>query len=226
MRGSIEHKLLSLVAAAAIISAAWLGACSDDNGDGDSASTATSAAGGSGTTAVTGLTAPSTFTTTQSGGSAPKAADTQPGVATVGGKEREEYEAEIAEIEAKLQSSPNDLALLQKLAVAQYQTDRLDEAAATYEKMLSIDDQALTRNNYGNVLRDAGRRTEAKKEYEKALEMDPALTVSYVNLSSLLVMMDKKADALKVLEAGIAATSGDDRSRLQQIKANLEKEEG
>jgi predicted Zn-dependent protease len=144
--------------------------------------------------------------------------------AVVGGKTAEEYEQSIGDIENQLSSSPKDVELLTELAVAQYQTGRYEEAAETYEKMLGIDDQPIRRNNYANVLRDANLKEEAEEQYEKALEVDPALTVAYINLASMLFYDDKKQEALAVLDTGIENTTGEDQERLKTIKKGFSEE--
>lgn len=63
-------------------------------------------------------------------------------------------EAELPALQKAVEDSPNDLTKLQDLASAQWMTKRYEEASATYEKMLNIKEDAVTRNNYGNVLRD------------------------------------------------------------------------
>ncbi len=85
----------------------------------------------------------------------------------VDGDTSEEYEAALPSLEAAVAADENDLAALQDLAVAQFQTGRYEEAAATYERMLAIQENAFVRNNYANVLRDWGKTDEAEKQYRK-----------------------------------------------------------
>lgn len=134
------------------------------------------------------------------------------------GKSREEYEKSIPELKQKLETAPHDLDVLQQLAIAQYNTKHYEEAAATYQRMLAIKDDAFTRNNYANVLRDWGKTEEAKEQYRKAIETDPKLVVAYINLTSLLLREGKKDEAIALLDKGIANTSGEDRERLESYK--------
>lgn len=221
----IERKYLVVLLAVLLLAVAFA-ACSDDDGadgdDADASSTTTAVTDTSGSTVVTGLEAPESFSTAPARSiDDPSSPDQARDKVVVGGQTKEEYEASIPELEKRLESSPDDLAVLAELAVAQYQTARYDDAVGTYKKMLEIEDQPLIRNNYANVLRDAGRKDEAKEEYEKAITADPALTVAYVNLATTLMTEDKKEDALSVLDRGIANTAGEDQERLQAIKEDL-----
>ena len=139
----------------------------------------------------------------------------------VGGSTPEEYEAALPDLEAAVEADQEDLAALQELAIAQFQTGRYEEAAATYEKMLDIKDDAFTRNNYGNVLRDWGKIDEAKAQYEKAIATDPALTTAYINLAAVLVREQKIDEAVAVLDRGLAVITGDDKTRLETYKEQL-----
>ena len=111
---------------------------------------------------------------------------------TQGGTSKEEYEKQLVAVTAELKANPKDLALLQDLAVAQYNTGRLEDAAKTYLTMLSIKDDALVHNNYGNVLRDMNKTTEAIQQYQRALALNPALTVAYINLVAMHVKAGKR----------------------------------
>jgi len=139
----------------------------------------------------------------------------------VGGKTVEEYESQLPDLQKTVDENPTDLAALQDLAVAQYNTGRLGDAAATYQKMLQIKDDPTVHNNYGNVLRDQGKSDEALAEYLLAIAGDKALTVAYINAASMYVRGEKIAEALSVLDQGIAHTVGEDRTRLQNYKTTL-----
>ncbi len=139
----------------------------------------------------------------------------------VGGKTAEEYEAALSDLEKAVKATPDDLTALQELAIAQYNTGRYEEAAATYQKMLQLKDDAFTHNNYGNVLRDWNKVDEAKAEYEKAISSDPTLVTAYLNLASVLAAKGEMSEALAVLDRGLAATTGEDKERLETFKQKL-----
>ena len=137
------------------------------------------------------------------------------------GKTAEEYEAELPELQKAVDASLNDLTALLALAVAQYNANRYDDAAATYLKMLQIREDPVIRNNYANVLRDAGKIEEARVEYEKAIAGEPTLTVAHLNLAMMLKNGGYVTEANEVLDRGIAAVSGDDQTRLKKYKESL-----
>ena len=176
------------------------------------------------TSLVTELTPPSTVagangettpTTTGDG-----TANTGTTTCVLGGQTREEYESALPQLEQKVESSPKDLVAMQELAIAQYQTERYAEAADTYSAMLAVKDDALTRNNRANVLRDWGKTADAKAEYEKAITLDPALVVAYVNLSAVYLREQDTDKAIATLDRGIAKTTGEDQQRLKDIKTS------
>ncbi len=115
-----------------------------------------------------------------------------------------------------------DLETLRRLAISQYQAQDLAAAARTYQAMLALDDtDPLIHNNYANVLRDLGRSADAEREYERALSLDAALVTTYLNLAALHLREQDREKALSVLDRGIAATTGADRSRLQDMKNQI-----
>ena len=189
--------------------------------------------GCSGQTAATGsttATSSSATTATSATGSTSSTAggtastgtiSTDPTRVVVGGKTKEEYAAELPTLQKAVDANPTDLTALQALAVAQYNTQAYDAAAATYLKMLQIKDDPMTHNNYANVLRDAKKNDQAKAEYEKAIAADPALTVAYLNLAGMYVREKNLTEAQKLLDRGIAATAGDDQKRLKTYKDQL-----
>jgi Tfp pilus assembly protein PilF len=170
---------------------------------------------------------PTTTTTGSTTGSTSAASTTSTSIATnaptsiinqtivVGGSSAEEYESALPDLQKAVDAAPTDLTALQNLAVAQMQSAHLDEAAATYEKMLAIKDDAFTRNNYANVLKKLGKTDEAKAQYQKAIETDPTLAVAYINLAVLLSEQKDNAGALKVLKSGLDKVTGDDKKSLQ-----------
>lgn len=160
-------------------------------------------------------------TTSSSASTTVTGASSEPERLVVGGKTVEEYEAALPDLEAAVEAAPDDLAALQELAIAQYNTGRYEEAATTYQKMLELKDDAFTRNNYGNVLRDWKKLDEAKAEYEKAISADPLLATAYVNLASVLVSEGNPAEAIAVLDRGLETIQGEDRAGLESFKERL-----
>jgi tetratricopeptide (TPR) repeat protein len=139
----------------------------------------------------------------------------------VGGQSQEDYASSIPELQKAVEANPTDLAALQNLAVAQYNSDNLDDAAATYQKMLAIEDNPTFHNNYANVLRDLKKTDQAIAEYQKAIEGNPALASAYINLASLYVLQKNVTEAQKVLDAGIAKTTGTDQQSLKDYRDSI-----
>ncbi|MGE0323781.1 MAG: tetratricopeptide repeat protein [Polyangiaceae bacterium] len=70
-------------------------------------------------------------------------------------------------------------------------------------------DDAQANYYYGVVLEQGGDTTGAKEHYQKALAADPKLPEAAVNLSGILLEVDKDAEgALKVVEPALKATPG------------------
>ncbi len=139
----------------------------------------------------------------------------------VGGKTAEEYAAQIPDLQKAVDANPSDLTALQNLAVAQYNSGKYDEAAATYDKMLKLKDDPTVHNNYGNVLRDEKKLDEAQTQYRAAIAGDPSLVAPYINLAQILAADKNISEAEKVLDQGVAHTAGEDKQRLQDYKATI-----
>ena len=224
----MKHSWTKVVLGAALATALTLGVMGCSGGDDaqKDGSTTTDTSAATSTSAITGMRPPTTAggdqsatTNTPAPGAGAITSDAE--TVTVGGKPQEEYEAAMPGLVEKAKASPKDLAILQELAIAQYQTQRYEDAAKTYDSMLAIKDDAMTRNNRANVLRDWGKIDEAKSEYEKALSMDPALVVAYMNLASLAPRTDP-AEAVTILDRGIAHTTGEDQQRLKDLKTSVQ----
>jgi len=201
------------LAALALVALVLLGlvatGCSGTNENGTTTTTVASTT----TTAKTSSSA-STATTAKTSSSGPERL-------VVGGKTAEEYAAALPELEKAVAAKPTDLAALQQLAIAQYNTGKYEQAATTYQKMLQLKDDALTHNNYANVLRDWKKLDEAKAEYEKAISSDAKLVIAYVNLAAVLEAEGSISGAIEVLDRGLQVMTGSDKARLETYKARL-----
>lgn len=175
---------------------------------------------GGGEPSTTGTSAASAAETTVTGPAVSVGADATT-TAVYGGKEAAEYEAAIPGLQQALEEKPDDLVVLQDLAVAYYNLHQYEEAAQTYEKMLGLADDAFVRNNYANVLRDWGKVDMAIDEYRQAIEMDPSLAVAYINLASVYVRQERKDEAVALLEQGIGAVAETDKERLEAYRDQL-----
>jgi Tfp pilus assembly protein PilF len=173
------------------------------------------------TGSTTGSTAATTATTVAATDNSGSTTTSEPTRLVVGGKTSEEYAAQIPDLQKAVDASPNDLTALQELAVAQYNSGKYDDAAVTYQKMLKIQDDPIVHNNYGNVLRDQKKLTEAKAQYQEAVAGNPSQVAPYINLAQILAAEGNLSEAQKVLDQGIARTVGEDRQRMQDYKTTL-----
>jgi Tfp pilus assembly protein PilF len=173
------------------------------------------------TGSTTGSTAATTATTVAATDNSGSTTTSEPTRLVVGGKTSEEYAAQLPDLQKAVDASPNDLTALQELAVAQYNSGKYDDAAVTYQKMLKIQDDPIVHNNYGNVLRDQKKLTEAKAQYQEAVAGNPSQVAPYINLAQILAAEGNLSEAQKVLDQGIARTVGEDRQRMQDYKTTL-----
>lgn len=162
-----------------------------------------------------------TTSTARSGATTESSTVTSVETVVVGGMTREEYEAALPDLEAAVAANQDDLKALEDLAVAQYQTGRYEEAAATYEKMLAIKDDAFMRNNYANVLRDWGKTDEAEAQYRRAIETDPSLAFAYTNLALVLSKQGDNEGALALLESALGKVSSQDETSIKSLIERL-----
>jgi tetratricopeptide (TPR) repeat protein len=104
-----------------------------------------------------------------------------------------------------------------QLAVVEYQLKKYPESIAQYQLLVTTHhDEAFAWNGMGNAYRDWAASDATKKvEYEaKAISaytssktVDPTYVAAYSNLAQLLDSEAKKAEALQILDEGIAHTN-------------------
>lgn len=222
-----HRRMKALLLGSALAAALVLGAtgCSGEDSAQEDVSTTVDSFTTTNTSLVTELMPPTTAGGDQSATTNTTAAggETDSETITVGGKTAEEYEAALPGLAEKAKGSPEDLTILQELAIAQYQTQRYADADKTYQSMLAIKDEAMTHNNRANVLRDWNKIDEATSEYEKAISMDPTLVVAYMNLVALALKSDP-VEAIAILDRGITQTTGEDQQRLKDMKTSIQDE--
>jgi len=136
-------------------------------------------------------------------------------------KSRDEYRAEIPELEKALETDPNDLYSLEALAVAHLQLEEYEQAEAAFLRILAIQEDAFTRNNLGNVYRDWGKTDEAKAAYRQAIEEDPTLKYPYVNLAGVLKKEGDIEGAAEVLREGLKYVAQEGQSAIEAAQEAL-----
>ena len=88
------------------------------------------------------------------------------------------------------------------LAIVYMQDGRDDEARPALEQALAIDSaHAAANNQYGILLRRAGKFAAAEDAYRRAIETDPQYLLAYYNLGVLLdLYLHRPAEALEYYE--------------------------
>ena len=183
-------------------------------GCGNSATTTTTAASTSTSTGASTATSTGGSTDTSTGASTATTAAQSTGTTLVqGGKTIQEYKDSIAGLEKAVTANPKDLDSLESLGVAYYQTGQLDQAIATYQKILAVTDDAFIRNALGNVYRDQKKYDLAEQTYLQAIQTDPTLKYPYINLALLYKTQGQLDKATAILaQAKKAVNSTDSKS--------------
>lgn len=124
---------------------------------------------------------------------------------------------DIAAAEASLEAAyrqQNDGTYRSDLAVVKYRLKKYEEAIALYRAQVDAGtDIAFALNGIGNTYRDwffqdgvASYREEALAAYQAAIVADPRSVAPYSNQAQFLESLNRDAEALVAVEAGIAAT--------------------
>jgi len=122
------------------------------------------------------------------------------------GKPKGGYESVLSALKAALTTTPNDVDLLNTLAVLQIERNEIDQAMKTIKRAEELDaSNAVVKNNLGliHMLNDEYKPAEAA--LKKAIELQPKLASAHCNLGLLYLTQSKKNKAigafLKALEA-------------------------
>jgi Tfp pilus assembly protein PilF len=198
MARTIRRSGLVAIALIAMVALAWLVAGCGTDGETTTSSTTTTVSGDSTTTTVADTTSVSQ------------------------GDPRAQFEAELPALKQALEANPNDMESLQELAIVYYQLGNYQEAEATYKKMLAISNNALVRNNLGNVYRDWGKTDLAIATYEETIATDPTLKQPYVNLAGVYKAQGNIEKASEVLDQGLKyIDASEDKATLENAQKLL-----
>ncbi|MCS7175898.1 tetratricopeptide repeat protein [Pseudothermotoga sp.] len=77
--------------------------------------------------------------------------------------------------------------------------NRLEEAENLYKECLKIHQTPEVWNNLGNVYARMERYAEAIECYRRSIDCDPTFTIAHTNLASLLINLERFAEARLVL---------------------------
>jgi protein O-GlcNAc transferase len=110
---------------------------------------------------------------------------------------------------AVLEAAPDQPDALQLLGILRHQQKETDEGLALIERACAVaPNNPEVISNFGAVLLDAGRSTEAETNLRRALQLDPGHHQARSNLIRLLNLNDRNNDAIIACREGIAAAPG------------------
>ena len=100
-----------------------------------------------------------------------------------------------------LKNNPKDLAALTELGIVYGENGLYAEALQQFQKMLALDkENAVALNNIGNISFLQERLADAKLAYESSLKVAPDDPGTMVNLSRVLLRMNKKEEEKKLFQ--------------------------
>ncbi|MBX3231615.1 MAG: tetratricopeptide repeat protein [Labilithrix sp.] len=104
-----------------------------------------------------------------------------------------------------------------KKGIAALKAGDMPGAKAAFDAAIQKDPKKADAYHYRGVVNDqTGARAEAEKDYKKALELDPALEESAVNLAALQIDAGKFDDAIALMKRAVAKNA-----RSAAIRVNL-----
>src|SRR3569623_1129022 len=106
-----------------------------------------------------------------------------------------------------LAAQANNLDALNLLGIMAAQTQRLPEAAELFERAAGLRrDDPTIHNNYGNSVRDIGRREDALRSYNRAIQLKPNYAEAHYNRGLVLQDLRRMADALSSYDKAVKLT--------------------
>ena len=119
---------------------------------------------------------------------------------------RNNYSSALDYFEAAVKADPNNVGYLTELAITHYRLKNYQEAIRVYEEIIALDkNSASIHNNIGNIYWIIKNTEKAEDYFKKAIGLDPKFIAPYNNLALMLDENNRKAEALEILERGIAA---------------------
>src|SRR3569833_1684793 len=103
-----------------------------------------------------------------------------------------------------LAAQANNFDALNLLGIMAAQTQRLPEAAELFGRAAGLRrDDPTIHNNYGNALRDIGRREEALRSYNRAIQLKPNYAEAHYYRGLVLQYLRRMADALSSYDKAV-----------------------
>ena len=97
------------------------------------------------------------------------------------------YEAAEKYLRKALEDQPNHIGALQNLSLALKELDFQQESLDLSNRLLAIQENEIACNNHGTILRDMNRIEEARKYFERAIELNPKYAAAYSNAGLMLL---------------------------------------
>ncbi len=96
----------------------------------------------------------------------------------------------------------------------------IDQSLKEYQKMVSITDSARSRNAIGFIFFKQGKFEEAKKQFERAIDLDPTFESPYMNLAELKVRKGNYQTAIDLYKKALMLAPEREfiSHRLQQLE--------
>jgi Tfp pilus assembly protein PilF len=125
------------------------------------------------------------------------------------------------------QLAPNSLSTAYNWRGLRLESQSLSEAAEAYQHAVSLwPKNADAHYNLGRVYEKSLKSNEAVGEYQQAASINPKYVLAFSNTGRLLILDGKLTEALRMLDAGVAGSSGDPYEDVPLFKnrgwANLE----
>lgn len=133
---------------------------------------------------------------------------------------RKDYGQSIEAFKQAYQASPSESRPMVSLVEAYLRAGKKDEAISFLQSVLSVsDDNDNARLLMGQVYAAENENEKALVVFGEVIKHDPTNVIAYINLAGLNLRLDKPADAIEVLDAGLAKNPGDFGLRL--VKAGV-----
>lgn len=123
-----------------------------------------------------------------------------------------------------LAQHPRHPLMWRNLGLALLQRGRVEDAAQAYEASIEVQPSAEAWNGLGLVRAQTGESQRAIVAYTRALHLEPLHTNARLNCATLLQSLGRDADAVRLVEEGLAA--GADPAPLRRTLALLHREAG
>jgi predicted O-linked N-acetylglucosamine transferase (SPINDLY family) len=115
----------------------------------------------------------------------------------------------LAALRAALARRPDDLDLMQMLALMLVQSGQHDEALVWLERAVAARPQAVGyRNNYANALMQRGRHADALAQWEQAVAIEPGYALGWLGVTGARLHLRDSQGAKAAAERGLALRPG------------------